>query len=180
MDGLQHVRRPRRKTAAYGLLGLTYDNARLSQALLAAGRFLGERALIEHALSTLDWHVGQVGLAGPGPLVNIDNTWSAKADAGHDRARGDEQPLDAAALVEALVAAWQATGRSRYARLARRAFAWFHGANEGAESTLAYYQALLARDAAGLVKAWVSTSTEVDIGRRVQPAVAVMANSATG
>jgi hypothetical protein len=89
---------------------LTYDNARLPQALLAAGRLLGERALIEHALSTLDWYVAQVGLAGPGPLVNIGNAWRGRADVDPHRACGDEQPLEAAALVEALVAAWQATG----------------------------------------------------------------------
>jgi glycosyltransferase involved in cell wall biosynthesis len=175
---------------------LTYDNARLPQALLAAGRFLGERALIGHALSTLDWYLGQVGLAGPGPLVNVGNTWRGKAATGPHDPPGDEQPLEAAALVEALVGAWQATGRSRYARLARRAFAWFLGANvagtavydaqtggchdglssgginanEGAESTLAYYQALLALDAAGLAEACLPTDQRVGIARVGRPA----------
>ena len=73
-------------------------------------------------------------------------------------------------MVEALACAWHVTGEHRYARLAQRSFAWFHGANragapvydpitggcrdglsatganenQGAESTLAYRQALLA------------------------------------
>jgi hypothetical protein len=90
---------------------------------------------------------------------------------------GDEQPVDAAALVEALVEAHLSTGESRYARQAVRAFEWFLGRNslgvsvydaasggchdglgpwglnenEGAESTLAYLQALLALDRAGLL-----------------------------
>jgi hypothetical protein len=180
---------------------LTYDNARLPQALLVAGRLLGERALIKHALSTLDWYLTEVGLAGRGPLVIIGNAWRGRADVDPHRACGDEQPLDAAALVEALVAAWQATGRSRYARLARRALAWFHGvnaagtavydaqsggchdgltiggvnANEGAESTLAYYQALLAMDAAGLARAWLPTGQQGDVARGVHVAAAGVA-----
>ena len=74
--------------------------------------------------------------------------------------------------------AFRCTGEERYARLARRAHAWFHGANRagaslydrpsggchdglyadgvnpnmGAESTLAYYQSLLALADAGLVR----------------------------
>ncbi len=89
---------------------------------------------------------------------------------------GDEQPLDAAALVEALVEAHLATGEDRYGGQAVQAFEWFLGrnhlgvavydaatggchdglgpdglnANEGAESTLAYLQAALALDEAGL------------------------------
>ena len=44
-------------------------------------------------------------------------------------AGGDEQPLDAAALVEAYVEALAATGRREHGRLAVRAFEWFLGRN---------------------------------------------------
>jgi hypothetical protein len=89
---------------------------------------------------------------------------------------GDEQPLDAAALVEACVEAYRTTGRQLYRDRAVRALDWFHGrnrwglalvdpvsqgchdgvgpdglnANQGAESTLAYLQARLAVAAAGI------------------------------
>jgi glycosyltransferase involved in cell wall biosynthesis len=161
---------------------LTYDNARLPQALLAAGTALRDRGLTGHALSTLDWYLGQAGLGGPAPemLRCVDNRWRGwhrpSASGG-----GDEQPLDAAATVEALAAAWLATRDERYARLARLALAWFHGvnragvavadlatggchdglsvagvnANQGAESTLAYHQALLALRDAGLIETTV-------------------------
>jgi hypothetical protein len=141
---------------------LTYDNARLPQAMLAAGRALHRFELVEDALAALDWYVVQVGLR-RGTLHNV--------------ARGDEQPIDAAATIEALVAAWSFTNRERYATLALRAYDWFLGANqagvslfdiatggchdgvgrdgvsrnEGAESTLAYYQATLALANAGLI-----------------------------
>ena len=168
---------------------LTYDNARLPQALIAAAAALGDRGALRRALQTLDWYAGQVGLAGPQPMLrNVGNRWRSSAGAvgfeglvrssGPACEEGDEQPLDATATVEALVLAWQCTDEARYARLARRAHAWFHGANRagtplydqdsggchdglytdganpnmGAESTLAYYQSLLALADAGLVR----------------------------
>jgi hypothetical protein len=89
---------------------------------------------------------------------------------------GDEQPIDAAALVEALIEASAYAGHGEYGHQAVRAFEWFLGRNnhglpvydfatggchdglgpeglnpnEGAESTLAYLQALLALESAGL------------------------------
>ena len=158
---------------------LTYDNARLPEAVLAAGLACADRGRIDRALSSLDWYARQVGLApqGTGYLRCVGNRWrDARAD-GPTAGEGDEQPIDAAATVEALVGAWRATADRTYAELAQRAFAWFHGANragvcvydpttggcrdglsavgasenEGAESTLAYHQALLTMHAAGLV-----------------------------
>ena len=84
--------------------------------------------------------------------------------------RGDEQPLDAAALVEAELAAFAITARAEHGVRATRAFEWFLGRNrlqkplydfatggcsdglgsealnqnEGAESTLAFHRAALA------------------------------------
>jgi glycosyltransferase involved in cell wall biosynthesis len=184
---------------------LTYDNARLPQALLAAGTSLGERAMVVRAISTLDWYLGQAGLGGAAPemLRCVDNRWRGSGH-GYRSGNGDEQPLDAAATAEALVAAWQATGDARYARLARLALTWFHGvnragvalldaatggcrdglssasanANQGAESTLAYHQALLALRDAGLVEVAVAPPAQQPAsgprtrtaGRRMRPA----------
>ena len=162
---------------------LTYDNARLPQALIAAGRALGDPGMVRRGLATLDWYAGQVGLSGPRPVLrNVGNLWRQSGTSPGDAAyEGDEQPLDAAATVEALVEAWLCTREDRYARQARQArqaHAWFHGANRagaslydrrsggghdglyadgvnpnmGAESTLAYYQSLLALAGAGLVR----------------------------
>ena len=104
------------------------------------------------------------------------NRWRRRGESAATAAEGDEQPIDAAALVEALVEAFQATGRGAYASQAVRAFEWFLGRNrlgiavydftsggchdglgpeslnenEGAESTLSFLQALLALNGAGL------------------------------
>ena len=88
----------------------------------------------------------------------------------------DEQPIDAAALAEAEVEAFAATGDQAHAHRAILAFEWFLGANklgepvydfatggcrdgvgsealnlnEGAESTLAFLQAIITIDASGV------------------------------
>jgi hypothetical protein len=162
---------------------LTYDNARLAQALLAGGERAGDGALVADALRALDWYLGQVGLGQTRPgeepeghLALVGNLWRRKGAPRPDY-EGDEQPIDAAAVVEACVEAWRVTGREFYADRARRAFGWFLGANrlglplydassgggwdglretdvnanQGAESTLAYYQALLALRSADLL-----------------------------
>jgi hypothetical protein len=152
---------------------LAGDNARLPQAMLAAGKALQRPHLIEAALASLDWYVGQVGLY-QGTLHNAGNQWR---EPGTPTPEGEEQPIDTAATIEALIAAWRHTDRPRYATLALRAYDWFLGTNqagaslydaatggchdgvnsngvnrnEGAESTLAYYQSTLALANAGLL-----------------------------
>jgi hypothetical protein len=152
---------------------LTYDNARLPQALIAAGARLGDETLVRAGLSSLQWYAEEVGINEPFiHLVGHHGRHRGDPRPGN----GDEQPLDAAALVEAKVEAFVVTGDNVHADHAVRAFEWFLGrnrlhrsvydfstggchdglgaadvnGNEGAESTLAYLQALLVLDAAGL------------------------------
>jgi glycosyltransferase involved in cell wall biosynthesis len=160
---------------------LTYDNARLPQALIGAGHRLGDADLTRRGLEALDWYAEQCGLHTDVTRL-VGNHWR-RAD-GPDGLpspadptdEGDEQPVDAAALVEALTEAFAATGDRTYGEQALRAFEWFlgrnhvgiplydvatggchdglqpHGVNrnEGAESTLAFLQALLALEGVGL------------------------------
>jgi hypothetical protein len=158
---------------------LTYDNARLPQAVLMAGALCGDSERIARALSALDWYANAVGLGRveSGYLRCVGNAGRDATANGPEADEGDEQPIDVAAIVEAFVSAWLVTRDHSYVRLAERAFGWFYGANragvavydattggcrdglsatgasenEGAESTLAYYQALLAMRRAGLI-----------------------------
>jgi hypothetical protein len=152
---------------------LIYDNARLPQALIAAGARLGDGEMVREGIRSLEWYAGELGIDGPYlQLVGHRGRRRGEPRPGG----GDEQPLDAAALVEAEVEAFVVTGDEVRARHAVRAFEWFLGrnrlqqsvydfstggchdglgasdlnGNEGAESTLAYLQALLVLDAAGL------------------------------
>jgi hypothetical protein len=152
---------------------LSYDNARLSQGLLSGADALGRPDLAERGLDSLRWLGDECGLDGdelrlPGHLGRRRGE-PAPGD-------GDEQPLDAAALVEAELTAFALTRRAEHGRRAIMAFEWFLGRNrlrkplydfatggcsdglgseslndnEGAESTLSFHQAALLLDAAGV------------------------------
>ena len=106
--------------------GLSYDNARLSQALISGGGALDRDDLVELGLESLRWLGDESGLArrraAPG---RPPRPAPRRAGAGH----GDEQPLDAAALVEAELAAFAITGEAEHGMRATRAFEWFLGRN---------------------------------------------------
>ncbi len=159
---------------------LSYDNARLPQALISGGSALGREDLVELGLESLHWLGDECGLQDD--LLRLTGH--------HGRRRGeaapglgDEQPLDAAAFVEAELVAFGVTREAEHGVRARRSFEWFLGRNrlhrplydfatggcsdglgtddlnrnEGAESTLVFHRAALLLDAAG-VRAGVRTS----------------------
>jgi glycosyltransferase involved in cell wall biosynthesis len=152
---------------------LTYDNARLSQALLSGANALGRADVAERALDSLRWFGDECGLD-EGELRLPGHLGRRKGEPAPGA--GDEQPLEAAALIEAELTAFAITRRVQHGRRAITAFEWFLGRNrlrrplydfatggcsdglgdeslndnEGAESTLAFHQAALLLDAAGV------------------------------
>jgi hypothetical protein len=152
---------------------LRYDNARLPQALILGGVALGRPTAIETGLTSLAWFGDECGLGGPMlRLPGHEGRHRSEPPYGG----GDEQPLDASALVEAELTAYSVTSQVEHGIRAQRAFEWFLGrnrlgrplydfatggcrdglgttdvnANEGAESTLAFHRAQLVLDAAGI------------------------------
>lgn len=144
---------------------LTYANAKLPMALMLAGNRLRDTEMVNVALRALDWVVG-LQRTPQGHLSLIGNNgWYSR---GGERARFDQQPIDAMALVLACSSAYRITGEPRWHENALAALGWFLGrndvgmalfdpssggccdglhpfgvnANQGAESTLAW---LLAR-----------------------------------
>ena len=152
---------------------LSYDNARLSQALLSGGEALGRADLTELGLESLRWLGDESGLQDG--VLHLTGHRGRRQDEPAS-GTGDEQPLDAAALVEAELTAFAITGEAEHGVRATRAFQWFLGRNrlqrplydfatggcadglgsetlnqnEGAESTLAFHRAALLLDAAGV------------------------------
>jgi glycosyltransferase involved in cell wall biosynthesis len=152
---------------------LSYDNARLSQALIGGGVALHRDDLTELGLESLRWLGDESGLHGD--VLRLAGHRGRRMDEPME-GTGDEQPLDAAALVEAELAAFAITGAAEHGLRATRAFEWFLGRNtlqkplydfatggcsdglgtealnqnEGAESTLAFHRAALLLDAAGV------------------------------
>jgi glycosyltransferase involved in cell wall biosynthesis len=153
---------------------LTYDNARLPHALIAAGAATRADDAVELGLDALRWLGDECGLGGT--TVRLPGHLGRRRDEAAP-GDGDEQPLEAAALVEAEIAAFAVTADAEHAARAQAAFGWFIGrnhlglplydfatggcsdglgaealnVNEGAESTLVFHRAWLALDAAGLL-----------------------------
>jgi glycosyltransferase involved in cell wall biosynthesis len=152
---------------------LTYDNARLSQALIVGGLAVGRDDATDAGLESLRWLGDECGLD-RGMLRLPGNQGRRRGEPAPGA--GDEQPLDACAFVEAELAAFEATSDREHCRRAQLAFDWFLGrnrlhlplydfssggcsdgigdsainGNQGAESTLSFHRAALAVDAAGL------------------------------
>jgi glycosyltransferase involved in cell wall biosynthesis len=152
---------------------LTYDNARLPHALIAGGEALGRDDITAAGLEALRWLGDESGLA-DGMLLLTGHGGRHRDQPGPGT--GDEQPLDASAVVEAELAAFAVTAEPDHGLRAQRAYDWFLGRNrlrrplydfatggcsdglgaettndnEGAESTLAFHRAALLLDAAGL------------------------------
>ncbi len=145
---------------------LTYCNAALSQALLLCGQSIPNSAMTEAGLESLSW-LTAVQRAKGGHFIPIGS--NGFYPRGGERARFDQQPVEVQAMVSACLEAYQVTSDPRWRKEARRAFEWFLGRNDlnlpiydpttggcrdglhadranenqGAESTLAFLQALL-------------------------------------
>jgi hypothetical protein len=105
---------------------VTYENAILAHALVAAGDWLRYPRMIERGLTTLDWLLdAQTAEEGHVELVGNRGWWPR----GESPARFDQQPTDAATIVEACAAAWRVTRGPAWLTEMLRAYAWFGGAN---------------------------------------------------
>lgn len=106
---------------------LAYDNARLPQALLVAGRRLGAPALVQAGLETLAWlDARQTSPLGLFRAVGTDSFGREHADP----LPFDQQPLEAWATIEAARDAHAITHDVRWEATARCAYAWYMGAND--------------------------------------------------
>jgi glycosyltransferase involved in cell wall biosynthesis len=146
---------------------LSYSNARLPQALIRAGTRGGNDAMVSAGLEALDWLATVQRCETKGHFVPIGSHgfYSKKTE----KARFDQQPIEACATVSAYLQAYRATGKGRWRKEAWTAFNWFLGdndlqialydpttggcrdglhpdranENQGAESTLSFLMALL-------------------------------------
>ena len=146
---------------------LSYSNARLPQALIRAGIRLDNEGMVSAGLEALDWLATLQRCEAKGHFVPIGSHgfYSKKAE----KARFDQQPIEACAAVSAYLQAYRATGKGRWRKEAWTAFNWFLGdndlqialydpttggcrdglhpdranENQGAESTLSFLMALL-------------------------------------
>ena len=146
---------------------VAYGNARLPQALLLVGSACADDRMISAGLESLDWLMEQQRCEINGHFVPIGSQGFYRQ--GGEKARFDQQPIEAAGAVSACLQAYLVTGDSRWRKEAWSAFNWFLGdndlqlslydsvtggcrdglhpdranENQGAESTLSFLMALL-------------------------------------
>jgi glycosyltransferase involved in cell wall biosynthesis len=147
--------------------GLAYSNARLPQALIRAGVRAGNEEMVSAGLEALDWLAMLQRCEVNGHFVPIGSEGFYSKTT--EKARFDQQPVEACAEVSACLEAYRATGKGRWRKEAWCAFNWFLGdndlqialydsatggcrdglhpdranENQGAESTLSFLMALL-------------------------------------
>ena len=140
---------------------MTYANAVLPHALFVAARRWPKEAFLEVAEASFAFldrrDHGRTTSSGP----SATSDWYPH---GEDKALYDQQPVEAATMADAALAAFDLLGDEKYLAIFRRAHGWFHGQNsldshssmsergacfdglqpsgvnrnQGAESTLAY------------------------------------------
>lgn len=104
---------------------LTYDNARLSEALFEAYTIVDKQRYLDVAKESMDFLVNTQIVKGK--FVPIGNNGWYKR--GGERALYDQQPLEASAMVETTIDAFYATKNKHYLKIANTAFQWFLGKN---------------------------------------------------
>lgn len=145
---------------------LSYGNAILPHALLVCARSTPNSNMTDAGLESLAW-LANIQKSDTGHFVPIGSNGFYKN--GGDRARFDQQPIEAQAMISACLEAFKITGDQQWNKEARRAFDWYLGRNDlslsvydpttggcrdglhsdrlnenqGAESTLAFLQSLL-------------------------------------
>jgi glycosyltransferase involved in cell wall biosynthesis len=146
---------------------VAYGNARLSQAMLLVGSACADDRMVSVGLESLDWLMETQRCETNGHFVPIGSQGFYRQ--GGEKARFDQQPIEAAGAVSACLQAYRVTRDRRWRDRAWLAFNWFLGdndlqvplydsvtggcrdglhpdranQNQGAESTLSFLMALL-------------------------------------
>jgi hypothetical protein len=113
--------------------GLSYDNARLPQALIVTGASVGEPHYSAAGLRTLRWLMA-LQTAENGFFRPVGS--QSFGDLRRSPRAFDQQPLEATASVSACLAAWRTDGDPSWKAHAVRAFEWFLGGNDLATSLI--------------------------------------------
>jgi hypothetical protein len=107
---------------------LSYSNARLAQAVIMAGRRNSDHKMTAVGLEALNWLTETQRCEGHDHFVPIGSQGFYRK--GGERARFDQQPVEAGGMVSACLEAYRITGDNRWRKEAWSAFNWFLGSND--------------------------------------------------
>jgi len=106
---------------------VTYDNAKLSHAMILSGHWTGQAEILDMGLASLRWLLAaQTAEGGHFAPIGCNGFWVR----GGEKARFDQQPLEAHAMVSACLEAFAVTRDAFWRKAARRCFEWFLGRND--------------------------------------------------
>jgi hypothetical protein len=106
---------------------VTYDNARLPQALIVSGARMDNVDMTAAGLRSLGWLL-EIQRSKEGYFAPVgSNGFYARST---DKALFDQQPLEACAMVSACLDAFRVTRDERWVLEMQRAFRWFLGQNQ--------------------------------------------------
>ena len=106
---------------------VTYCNARLPQALISAGSWIGDAAMTLTGIRSLEWLMS-IQRTADGYFAPVGT--NGFFERGMQAAIFDQQPVEACATVSACMHAFRMTGDQVWADHAHRAFTWFLGQNQ--------------------------------------------------
>ncbi|UCH09833.1 MAG: glycosyltransferase [Fidelibacterota bacterium] len=106
---------------------LTYSNAKLPHSLLICGPAQSNDKYTQIGLDSLEW-LTQVQTSEQGYFLPIGN--AGFYHRGEQRARFDQQPIEAYATLSACIEAYDITGDEKWHKEAQKAFDWFLGYND--------------------------------------------------
>ncbi|MGA3172424.1 MAG: glycosyltransferase family 4 protein [Chthoniobacteraceae bacterium] len=105
----------------------TYDNAKLSHAMILSGQWTSQTEILDIGLTSLRWLLdAQTTEDGHFAPIGCNGFWPR----GGECARFDQQPLEAHAMISACLEAFSATRDEFWRSAARRCFEWFLGRND--------------------------------------------------
>ena len=107
---------------------LSYSNARLSQALILAGWRSDNQRMIEAGMDSLKWLIAEQHHGDAEIFVPIGS--NGFFIEGNEKARFDQQPVEACATVSACLEVYRLTEESQWLDEANRVFHWFLGKND--------------------------------------------------
>ena len=104
---------------------VTYANARIPQALIASGKFLGNETLFKRGVQLLDWLIEK---------QFVNDVFSPIGNQGwltpEGKAQFDQQPIEAHGMIDACLEAEEYFLNEKYGDIALKTFAWYLGTND--------------------------------------------------
>lgn len=123
---VDHLRNPDDSAWPWPEQRLAYDNARIPEAMMAAGSAIGNEQMVQDGIGLLEWLIAMETRDGHFSFTPVGG-WAA----GEARPGFDQQPVEAAAFADSCNRAWRITGDSTWRDNVLASARWFMGDNDG-------------------------------------------------